>query len=119
MAALPRDDPGLEQCDHPDSGWLGVDGVLAVVTGIAGAEAVVSAGDFRDLRNNSPTSATASAAERDSVAKRASTYGVVADVALVATIIAGGVSLDLTLRGNPVSRKTRMEIRAQFLSGSF
>lgn len=84
----------------PWVGWgvtAGLTGV-AVATGIVALDASSSLKDTRDAPNANPD-------DLDKYASRTQTFGIIADVATVGAVIAGGISLYYTLKWNAEHRR--------------
>ncbi|HEX3758634.1 MAG TPA: tetratricopeptide repeat protein [Kofleriaceae bacterium] len=109
----PSDTPPIAPEAPPDGvdyariGWF-TTGALAVGTAALGTWAYVASHQLQDARHTYPTTR----AELDSKASRATTIGVIADVVGVATVVAGAVTLKLTL-----SRSREHEVHVGVVPG--
>jgi hypothetical protein len=101
-------------------GWS-VTGALAVTTGVFAVMAYSASTDLEDLRNTFPVTKD----ELDDQASRQQTLSILADGFAAATLVAGGVSLYLTLTQKPAEAEKpgklslRVSPTGAFVTGAF
>lgn len=103
-------------------GWA-VTGGLAVGAGVFGGLALSNASSFSTMRKTllvvpGTTSATTAAENMSAIADRAKTFALVADICTGAAIVAGGVTLVLTLRNLSIDRAAKQSAPAPAASAA-
>ncbi len=99
-------------------GWA-VTGTFAVVTGVLAVSAYSASNELEDLRNTYPVTK----AQLDDKADSQRTLSIAADGFAAAALIAGGVSLYLTLTRKPAAESSKLSLGVSptgaFVTGSF